>query len=514
MPVDNNVEPLSDDSHEEYNESLSPPTHLQLIFDNADVNNESPNQSSESAARLANARSKLQRLVPSKDDVSRLAESAMSWMALYVTFFPTTTTIASGMHLLAQYEHVLGPTAHPTAIGAFLTLLAITVIQIMRSGSSVPLGSIPEPSTFVKKVADAVHSTVVADDDLASTIDGLETVVLYIRLQLGRGHIKNMCLTVRRAVALAELTGLHRLPFAKQARRDIRVALFEAICTTDRMVSMMFNLPAATANYKLPPMQFFDLNGQVVTATYMFELASIAMCTQDIDEELLQGIPYEQVYAKILAADTKLRALASRAPASWWQEDQHSLDARRLVQLLHWYVHVRLHLHSVMRGDAQNQYAYSWNTCVDAGQQNVRRWLSLRSLLPKGFFLTLLLQKEIFTVAVVLLLARQRGVTMTDENRALILEVISALKEDAAQAGTDFALQAAAALESLLDWVETPKSENLNLRIPMIGNVTLGKKQEQADLWPSLDLQDLSWDIEFDVNQFLDDSFFDMQGLY
>lgn len=52
--------------------------------------------------------------------------------------------------------------------------------------------------------------------------------------QLGRGDIRDMWLTLRRAVALAEFIGLQRVPYAGPDNPpDPRYALFEVILATD-----------------------------------------------------------------------------------------------------------------------------------------------------------------------------------------------------------------------------------------------------------------------------------------
>lgn len=94
----------------------------------------------------------------------------------------------------------------------------------------------------------AVEHTIVAHTGLASTIEGISTTVLYLRLQLGFGAVKTLWLTLRRTIAIAELIGLPRawyhrpMPHAETTLIDgvtDKIALWESICATDRLASMM-----------------------------------------------------------------------------------------------------------------------------------------------------------------------------------------------------------------------------------------------------------------------------------
>lgn len=149
--------------------------------------------------------------------------------------------------------------------------------------------------------------------------------------QLGIGNIKPLWLTLRRTIAIAELIGLPRAWHTKNEsqlsvptpgssssaadrRRKQRVSLWEAICATDRLSGMMFNLPAATATHRFSRRQIIDQDGEVMVHPYMFELAGLAMQVQELDEGITLSQPREQIYEKILAVEGHLRSLKAETP--------------------------------------------------------------------------------------------------------------------------------------------------------------------------------------------------------
>lgn len=156
--------------------------------------------------------------------------------------------------------------------------------------------------------------------------------------QLGIGNIRTLWLTLRRTIAIAELIGLPRAWYSKNeshisaptpgttstsssdSKRNQRVSLWEAICATDRMASMMFNLPAATATHKFPRRQIISAEGDVRVSPYIFELAGLAMMVQELDEAVTLSHPKEKIYEKMLAIEGLLRSLKAETPkvsATW-----------------------------------------------------------------------------------------------------------------------------------------------------------------------------------------------------
>lgn len=336
------------------------PEHLRLLFDNSLIGPDErtvdrvhdPTQGQIcSSGYLDAARVKLQQLMPSRDDVAAVSSYAVSWMSLYYELFPSTSTTPNRDEMVDKHEHMLQSDADPVQIASFLMTFAITARQVPQSGDALLKGW-GDTHRYVKIVMATVDAVIISHAGITATIEGISVSVLFLRLQLGLGQIRPLWLTLRRTVALAELSGLPRAWYCAQSSRTKtnaalstgctdKVYLWESICATDRLASMMFNLPAATTTHKFPKKQVLDPNGSVLVQPYMFEQAGIAMRISESDDGYMLGRPDSEAYEKVLAADTDLRALKSLTPPGWWQESAEYLSGAMLVQYWHYYLTTR-----------------------------------------------------------------------------------------------------------------------------------------------------------------------------
>ena len=335
------------------------PEHLRLLFDNAligpderstsRVDEETPAQIC-SARYMDAARVKLQQLMPSRDDVATVSSYAVPWMSLYYELFPSTSTTPNRDEMVDKHEHMLKSNADPVQIASFLMTFAITARQVPKGNEF--LKGYGDAHRYVKVVMATVDAVIISHAGIASTIEGISVSVLFLRLQLGLGQIRPLWLTLRRTVALAELSGLPRAWYSAQSSKTKtnaalftgftdKVYLWESICATDRLASMMFNLPAATATHSFPKKQVLDANGSVLVQPYMFEQSGIALRVSALDDGYMLGRSDSEAYEKVLAADTELRVLKSMTPPGWWQESAEYLSGAMLVQYWHYYLTTR-----------------------------------------------------------------------------------------------------------------------------------------------------------------------------
>ncbi|KAK4505996.1 hypothetical protein PRZ48_003961 [Zasmidium cellare] len=492
--------------------AAAPPTHLKFLFDNALIG---PEQHEEnpgddlSKARcspryLEQARARLQRLMPSRKDVTVAASYADPWMKLYLALFPTEAAIAARHNLMADYEPMLATDAHPVHIAFYLLTFTITIRQIPPShANELSLSGHEDSSAYAREVSHAVETCIIAHTEIASTVDGMEATVMYLRLQLGIGNIKRLWLTLRRTIAIAELIGLQRAWYtannshisastpgtvssSSERKRSPRVSLWEAVCATDRMASMMFNLPAATSAHKFPRRPIVSAEGEVVVSYYIFELAGVALEVQELDELVTLSHPKEKIYERVLSIEGRLRSLKSETPKSWWSEHASELDPSQLVQFWSFYLTTRIHLHMAMSNDEHDQYAYSRKTCTEACEAMARRYWSLRRLLPRGFFICRVIDMQIFTAAAYLCLSnirqRQNNETPDQTSVAYIEQIVDTMDFASDQMGADFVKEAALAVRSLLALAKDPNGETagpqtLTLRIPLLGKIRIGRQK-------------------------------------
>ena len=181
---------LEDEPYDEDADDTRPPAHLQLLFEDLDGETRTPThhalgQPSRGASEAVkrNVRAKLQLLLPSQDEVWQITEFAPAWLAFYHSLFPAFFACRTGEQLRLNYEHMCRPDANPTSVAMYLIYLAITSQQFPTDRMvQRPFAKYQSVEEFVNSVCTTVRETIVDNDDLAGTAEGLELTVSFIRL--------------------------------------------------------------------------------------------------------------------------------------------------------------------------------------------------------------------------------------------------------------------------------------------------------------------------------------------
>src|ERR1700760_3429504 len=130
---------------------------------------------------------------------------------------------------------------------------------------------------------------------------------------------------LRRVIALAELIGLpraaQRAVAIEEAARlsggtlhaDFKLKsasiLWKSICSIDRIVGVMFNLPSGTSSYGFPTPASVIKDGKVVPQDYVCYLAVIGQRIQDIDEAYISERPEAELIERVFKVEQDLRSL-------------------------------------------------------------------------------------------------------------------------------------------------------------------------------------------------------------
>lgn len=327
-----------------------------------------------------------------------------------------------------------------------------------------------------------------------------------------------MWLLLRRVIALAELIGLPRASAAIASHQESlkgtsrgaqpgastylaeswkrKAEVWESICAVDRVTSMMWSLPLATVNYRLPKRPIVDSYGEVNPQSYLYNLADIASRVLELDNIYSSGRPLMELFNTVIGTDQELRSLASLAPKSWRNINGFELSIDTLLQYWHHYITVRTHLQLALKYDECQQFAFNFISCLDACQELTRRYVSLRSILPVGFFANQVIDLQAFTATVFLLLASYRttrnfSIFPQVDNSAissLVDQVIRTMRSATHRAGGNFARQAADALRSLsslLQQSQSFESQKITLSLPLVGRIHVSRKPYTAKNVPT-----------------------------
>jgi hypothetical protein len=82
--------------------------------------------------------------------------------------------------MLAIHDALSSPTGDPLTIAGFLATLAIILLH--HTSESAPVPGIVNTALWIKTTNDAIEQAVIKEDDLVCTIEGIETILLFVRL--------------------------------------------------------------------------------------------------------------------------------------------------------------------------------------------------------------------------------------------------------------------------------------------------------------------------------------------
>ena len=327
--------------------------------------------------------------------------------------------------------------------------------------------------------------------------------------QLVRVETRKLWLKLRHIIALAELVGLPRaaqraeIPdglspslseFMRTASRtDSAAVLWKSICTIDRFIGTMFNLPLGTTAYPFQlPKRIVSDEGKVYTPSFMAHLANIGCRIQEIDDAYISQASETDLFEKVFRADQELQSLRNSTPQDWWALTPGCSLADHLVQYWFHYFTARTHLQLALRSRSDSQHTYSYISCSHACRAMASRYVNLRGLLPGAFFAGRVLDLQAFTAAIFLLYnskrpTPQQGLSVQDHGdqpaTMLVQRIVETMDSVAKEPSGDFGKQAATAiraLRSLLERPGKPDSQNLTLRVPMLGKINVNRHTQAA----------------------------------
>lgn len=330
--------------------------------------------------------------------------------------------------------------------------------------------------------------------------------------QIGQGNFQKAWIRLRHAIAIAELMGLpksyqlsqlSKVPGTDDTERQLCGAqVWEFISAADRLLGMIVNLPPDTTRHPKIPDLSLTVDGVVQPAVYFRRLIDIAGKIHYLDDVNTAQRSSTEVYTSGLELVRELHALASQTPESWWAIDNDRIKADSVVQFLHCYILVRVHMPFTVRQDPREEYVYSRLACMDACESVVQRYLVIRRLLPGGFFLCAMLDLHAFTATVLLLLiaysSHSAGRFSVHIDKAHVQtkvgQVITLMRERSpGTARSHLSQDGVTALSSLNNLLRddnnaAPEHE-LTLKIPLLGKIHV-RRNVRA---PQMANRDESW---------------------
>ena len=256
----------------------------------------------------------------------------------------------------------------------------------------------------VERCLKVVEELILSDDELVSTVDGIECLILRSKHSANDGRIRRSWIYYRRGLVFAQLLGLHRratnYPQAEAQRRE---SVWKALYEGDRFVSLLLGLPYYVAKGHTD----MDRTVSQTGPSYFLRLSEIV---GDVIDRNLDSSTQSN-YLTTVKIEGDLINLANSMPSDWWHtgisetEDLSSLLYHRLLpQFWHHQVRALLHLPFMLKANQDRQYEYNRVAALESARAMITCYQIFR---PKQGYASLvckIVDFQVFTAAMLLVL--------------------------------------------------------------------------------------------------------------
>ena len=288
------------------------------------------------------------------------------------------------------------PGSHPVLVARKLLILG-SYLQAVPPCGIQSLGRLGVSHRDIMSCAvDTVHSLVNCNDELVTSIEGIECITIESMYHNNAGNLRRSWLTMRRAMLVAQMMGLHRgrnPPSMKTLERQTCIRpehIWFRLVQSDRYLSLMLGLPQGATESG-----FFATTSALESCTPTERLQRIDC---DVAGRILQR---NEADINDLAATQEIDKLLHKAamcvPPQWWlipslassasDKMEHFHETIRLMdQFTHYHLLARLHLPYLLRTLADRKYEYSKTTAVNASREVLARFVAFRCSNPIGSY--------------------------------------------------------------------------------------------------------------------------------
>ena len=345
-----------------------------------------------------------------------------------------------------------------------------------------------KPIVLQKRYMAFVESLLASDEGLASTIDGLECMVLQIRFYVDEGQPRKAWLVNRRATGLAYCLGIHR-PARNtndlQAQR--KANLWFDMSYRERHLALVLGLPYSTLDYHFNAKDFTSeeesgLYGERLIA----KLSVIAGHIIDRNSDLKSTSLIDT-----LKIDQELEEARNSMPSGWWEAVAVPSMPAEVVRdmfvakVMYHNDRKLLHLPYLLKSFTDRRYELSRICALESSREMMKCYLILRR--EDALLVCNLLDFQVFTASMVLVLDLCNQYNNNRSGRDLVQEdndwnLVCSIKEEfntlAKTAMCPVAVQAGQVLQQFSDaryGCDEITDETYQVTIPYFGKIRIGK---------------------------------------
>ncbi|KAH8731516.1 hypothetical protein GQ44DRAFT_698873 [Phaeosphaeriaceae sp. PMI808] len=342
----------------------------------------------------------------------------------------------------------------------------------------------------VEKYIEVVDQWVLSDDEFASSLEGMECLILKSKWYADIGQPRRAWIAYRKGLMYAQLMGLHRKRTSSAAHESIWWALFHG----DRFLSLLLGLPYGISDshcdLTMPDLGTSEYTHPMNAMTKVSQLAG-----RVIDRN--QGIA-EQSFAWALQLDQELEDLWKQLDPAWLdyselladvESNAAELREKLMGQICFHQIRVYLHLPFMLKSASNPRFTYSRTACLNGSRDVLRLYQALRTGTVQPLYECKAVDFIGFTAAVLIQIGllnfglHSPGSSPKEmENDIRLIEIsIDIFRRASSEKGGKVALQSAEVLEKMMGKFRGEKEDvdccpgQNEFVIPYFGTISIQK---------------------------------------
>lgn len=400
---------------------------------------------------------------------------------------------------------------NPALVAKAALFLALCMQQLPNNLTKEQLSLSAHPGALLDSYLMVADMLLSISENSVPTIDGLECLEIIAKLYMNMGKPRESWLSYRRAINLALLLRLHD---SGETAREREHKVWSHLWQSDRQLSVVLGLPAATSD--LHPGLSRPHPGLSIGERVLYDISVIAGHINERNQNSKNSD-----YLGTLQIDQELRTCLEQTPAEWWNarpSDDTPIEivyGLQLVKIQFYMLQKLLHQPYMLRSFEDDQYKPSGISACDASREMIQAYLTLRNHNGMKLIICDLMDYQVFTAAVVLVIKLLSSTTpcvhSEESDWNLVRSVMDGLNKVAQAMECSVASQAAQTLEYLTTAYHGTYSgpEQFETVIPYFGKVMIkrftpkrSEPQQAAAAFQLDDPMQFPSTIDFAANSF------------
>ncbi|KAL4786962.1 hypothetical protein BJX76DRAFT_345822 [Aspergillus varians] len=351
----------------------------------------------------ANVSQELYLHLPSREDADSLRKVVAHVPISFHTFImtPYRDIERDGRDEASMLLAIPTPDSHPVLLARYMLRVAMILQPLDLKISGKQLIALSDaPQLMTKRLAETAIRLVTSRDELLSTVESLECVMMEGGYHANCGNFRPAWIAFRKAMTLAQMMGIHRPGRGSQRFLDPRQKintsfLWYRIVYIDRFMCLMMGLPQGSRDRSMAT----EAALAVDTPLGRLERVHCVIASRILERNESDPVSYPTDTTQEI--DHELQKAAEMMPSGWWaapafashQDTDNNQDhppvnwdiLRLVTQLYHYGLINQLHIPFMLRFTTSSSLSspqlntYSQTACVTASRSILTRYTTLPS---------------------------------------------------------------------------------------------------------------------------------------